>query len=170
MNNNWVEMGIQTSLKLFDFIKAPKRLKVADARIMVDETSRLAMSVAVLVQINIAYQKYNQSLETYGVVTDLMDVENRLQKAVSDAASLKAQSDMDAIRQNAATIASVMSRDMAYTNSLTSLFELYVSLGIDFYNGPVDTIQLSELDNKIETGLNALHNGYLPSIPEIKKM
>ncbi len=162
MNTNWAEMGVQTSLKLFDLLRAPQLLDVAEARLVVDETSRLALTVAVLVQINIAHQKYTQSLESYEITTQLMSVENRLQKAIIDAVNLKAESSMNAIRQTATTIMATMNRDMAYANTLTAFFDLYATLGIDFYTGPVDTIKLSDLDKRIQNGLKILKKGAFP--------
>lgn len=167
MNNNWAELGIDTSMKLFELVKGPKRLKVAKTKILLDDTRRLAMTVASLVQIHIAHQKYQQSIESYDMNNRLLDVETRLQKAVSNVTRLKAGSDLENIRQNAATIASVMNRDFTYATAMSALFELYTSLGIDFYGGPVGDIELAALTDQIERRLTDWQAARIPSIPEM---
>ncbi len=166
MNNNWVDMGIDTSLKLFNLIKGPRRLKVAKTRVKIDEIRRLALSVASLVQINIAHLKYQQTMESFHTNAMLLQVEERLQKTISNITALKAGSDLENIRQNASTIATVMNRDYAYADARTSLFELYASIGIDFYNGPVDEISLNDLEQQINIRLDDWKTARLPHIPK----
>ena len=167
MNNNWLDLGVETSFKLFNLIKGPRRLAVAKTRVMVDETRRLALSVASLVKINIAFQKYKQTMESYRTNSLLLQVEKHLQKAISNVTSLKAGSDLENIRQNASTIATLMNRDYAYTGALAALFELYASIGIDFYDGPVDDISLTQLMSEIDHRLSDWQTATLPGIPDV---
>jgi multidrug efflux system outer membrane protein len=166
LNSEWTDAAGLITFNLFNLISGPKKIETAKTKVAVSKTRRLALSVAAMVQINIAYQQYIRALDTYQSATALSDVEERLDKAISDAGSLRARSKLEMVRQSAATIAAKLKRDSSLADTYAALSNLYVSLGADLYEGPIDNVELPDLTQRIRPNLEAWLRGELPILPE----
>ena len=166
MNNTWAEAGARVTQNLLDLITGPAKIDAAKTKIEMGRIQRLALSVAALVQINIAYEQYHRSVESYKLSSSLNQVEMRLNKVMADAGALKARSALEQITQQAAAIASQLERDLALANIIRSLSNLYISLGCDLYTGPLGgTVDLPTLTARIEDHLGPWQMGQIVSFP-----
>lgn len=161
-NSAWVGAGLRFSYDLVNLIFAQQKIDAAKSRLDVGRMRRLSLTVAGLIQINISYQQYMRALESYQVAAELNDVESRLQQATRDASALQARSKLDLISQQAAAIAARLDRDNSLAETMTSLYNLYVSLGCDPYIGPLaDQIPLETLTRQVKTNMDVWHMGYV---------
>src|SRR5258708_8678523 len=62
-NPNWAQLGVNASFNLMSLIEGPKAIAAAKTSVQVSYQRRLALSVAVLTQLNLTYQDYLASTQ-----------------------------------------------------------------------------------------------------------
>lgn len=160
LNSSWIDAAGRVTYNLFDLIKGPQKVKVARTRVELGEMRRLALSMAAIVQVNLAYQQYSRAVQSYANAAQLNEVEKSLQKAAVDASALKARSELELISQSAETIAARLERDLSVAGIMGALGNLYISLGCDPYDGPLgQEVALDSLSQQIKVKLEPWQMG-----------
>ena len=62
--NTWSELGLRATYNLFNLVQGPRALAVDNAAVELDNQRRLALSVAVLSQVNLSVQEYANALDS----------------------------------------------------------------------------------------------------------
>jgi outer membrane protein TolC len=164
VNNAWGEAGFRVTWNLIGLISAPKALSVANAQVEVSKTRRLALSIAVMTQINISYQQYLRAIENYETALEVSKVEDRILKAVDDAGDLQAQSDFERIRHAGSAIAAQLERDRSLAELQSSLANLYISIGLDPLPVAETGADLPALTTAVKAAFENLDSGKLPEL------
>jgi Outer membrane protein len=164
--DTWAEAGVRASYNLVNLIQGPQAIKAAEVAVEVAKTRRLAVSVAVLTQINLAYQQYLRSLETLDTAVDINAVQRQISATVNNAASAEAQSDMERIRRFLTATAAELERDRALSDVHQSLGNLYAAVGIDLVPPTVDTADLPRLVGEVGAAIHDWESGRMP-LPEL---
>jgi hypothetical protein len=81
-NNTWGELGVRATYNLVSLIEGPKAISAAKTAVEVAKARRLALGVAVLTQINLGVQEYQNALDDLASADEL----SRIQRDLSDAA------------------------------------------------------------------------------------
>jgi len=166
-NNIWSELGVRASYNLVNLYQGPKAIDAAQAGVDVSRVRRLALSVAVLTQINLAYQQLLRSGEMLETATAIDDVNRKISQVVQGAASADAQSESDRIRRFLSATAAELEKDRAFSEVHASLGNLYAAIGVDLVPPTVDTDDLSSLTGKVKTAISEWEAGRLPPLPEL---
>ncbi|AWK89145.1 TolC family protein [Azospirillum thermophilum] len=164
VNNLWAEAGVRATLNLVNLLSAPQVIDAAEAQIEVARTRRLALSVAVLTQVNVSYQQYVRSVETYDTALEIARVEGRISKAANDGGLAQAEPEFERIRRGLSSVAAELDRDRAFTELQTSLGNLYTAVGLDPVPASVETEDLSKLVVVVKDALDHLDKGQLPRL------
>ncbi|MCR6629891.1 MAG: TolC family protein [Magnetospirillum sp.] len=162
----WAEAGVRASYNLVNLIQGPQAIEAAEAAVEVSKTRRLAVSVAVLTQVNLAYQQYLRSIETLETAADVDKVQRQISRTVADANLANAQSDMERIRRFLTATAAELERDRALSDMHQSLGNLYAAVGIDLVPPTVDTNDLGKLVGAVSAAIHDWESGHMP-LPEI---
>ncbi|MCM8738754.1 TolC family protein [Azospirillum sp. A1-3] len=165
VNNLWAEAGVRATLNLVNLISAPQIIDAAEAQIEVAKTRRLALSVAVLTQVNVSYQQFQRSVETYDTALEIARVEGRIAKTVNDGGLAQAEPEFERIRRGLSSVAAELDRDRAFTELQTALGNLYTSVGLDPIPASVETDDLNALRRAVKESLMRLDQGELPPLP-----
>jgi multidrug efflux system outer membrane protein len=165
----WYETGVRTTLNLINLVAAPKIWKSAETQLEVAQTRRLATSVAAMAQINIGYQQYLKAMDSYKNAATIYDVEENIAKLVTDAEAVEAQSKLELIRRQSAALASQLQRDRGMADLYGALANVYASIGLDPYTGPLDTVNVRTLARDLEKRMEAWQRGNLPIPPEMRQ-
>lgn len=166
-NNSWAEAGVRASYNLVNLIQGPKALEAAEAGVAVAKTRRLAVSVAVLTQVNLAYQQYLRSLEGLDTAVDVDKVQKQIASTVAKANAAQAQSDLEKVRRFMAAAAAELERDRALSDVHQSLGNLYAAVGLDLVPPTVQTDDLPGLTGQVRTAIADWEAGRLPPLPEL---
>lgn len=167
VNNLWAEAGVRATYNLVNLISGPVAIDAARKQIEVSKVRRLALSVAVLTQVNVSYQQYLRSVETLDSAQEISQVEAGIAKAVSDGGLAQAEPEFERIRRGLSAVAAELDRDRAFTDLQASLANLYTSLGFDPVPAAVETGDLKALTAVVKQSLDNLDAGRLPDIPHL---
>jgi len=164
VENFWNEIGLRMTWNLIGLVQGPKAIDVAETQVEVSKARRLALSVAVMTQINIGYQQLRQSLTTLETATELAEIEGRIHAMTQDQASLNAAAELERIRRGTQSIAAQLEEDRARNEVQSAISNLLVSLGLDPVPASVATTDLDQLTGIVQTSLDRMRAGTLTEL------
>jgi multidrug efflux system outer membrane protein len=165
--NQWNELGLRATFNLMGLIQQPSAIAAAEAQETVSKTRRLALSVAVMTQVNIGYRQYQQAIESYQTASALNDVQERLLEVTRNAANLDAASELEGIRRNVQAIAATLERDRSLAEVQTALGNLLLSVGVDPIPASVETTDLDDLTRLVGNSIKRLERGRFSRFIEV---
>ncbi len=145
IHNTWAEAGTRVAYNLFTLLSGPSAVRAAESQVDVGEQRRLALSMATLTQVHIAFHQYNRSRKAYEQARMLDDIERRMNDSVQSAAVENAESALERIRSAASAINAELARDRAYAELQNALSSLYVTLGLDALPETSDSHSIADL-------------------------
>ena len=77
-NKNWADYSMRLSWNLFNIFSGPTAIKASKAQENVDETRRMALSMAVITQVNVAWLRYQQAVDELATARELGEIEKRI--------------------------------------------------------------------------------------------
>jgi len=163
----WNEMGVRASYNLINLIQGPQALQAAEAGVEVAKTRRLALSVAVLTQINLAVDQYQHDLDTLDTAVQVNAVQQEIAKTISNGVAADSQSDVEKIRRFLTATAAELERDRALADTHGALGNLYMAIGVDLVPPNADTSDMAELTARVKGAVADWEAGRLPPLPEL---
>ena len=164
--NTWSEIGIRATFNLFNMIQGPLAIKVATGAVELSEQRRLALSVAVLSQVNLAVQDYANSLSSYKTAQEVDRVGEQIGRVADDVSLAGAQSEADRIRRQLTVLATRIQRDKAQVKVLGSLASIYSATGMDLVPAGAEMQDLPKLTAEVERAVARWQNGQLPEMSQ----
>ena len=131
VHNYWGEGAARVSWNLFYVLYLPRTMRQVDDAVKLTEAQRQAVAMAVLTQLHLAYQQYVDAGREYARVRDLADVDDRIYVQVSNAAAAAAQSDLEKIAAEVASVYSDLRRYESYADLQAALGRLFDTMGLD---------------------------------------
>lgn len=163
-NNVWGELGIRATFNLVNLIQGPKAIAVAKDTVEIAKMRRLALSVALLTQINLSEQEYLNTLGNLKTAEQINAVGQQMGRVSENASKAGAQSESDRIRHQLTSIIARLSRERALAQVHTALANVYSSVGIDLVPANADLNDLPTLTAQIETSIQDWQRGKLPNM------
>jgi outer membrane protein TolC len=166
-NPSWGQLGVQASFNLVNLIEGPKAIAAARTSVEVAHARRLALSVAVLTQINLSYQEYLAALEDFGTSKQIDEVQQQIRVASRNISAADAQSEAERIRRELASMVAELSYDRSVAQVHTALVNLYTAVGVDLVPPTIQTDDLGVLSQHVGTAIAGWEAGEMPktSIP-----
>lgn len=152
-NNTWSEFGLQITWNVFNVFSGPAAQKQAQSQVDLADARRLALSAAVLAQVNVAWQRYQESLEDFRLARDLNDVEQRIVENVVAARAANRVDASEVVMSRAAAMNSRLRRGLSYAELQSSIARLHNSLGTDPLPDTVNGRDIATLAGAISTHL-----------------
>jgi len=165
-NNLWAEAGVKVTYNLVNLIQAPRAISAAETQIEVAKARRLALSVAVLTQVNVGWQQYMRAIESYDDARQVAEIEAKIAKTVNNGGLAEAEPEFERIRRDLTAVAAELDRDRSYTDLQASFGNLYTAVGVDPVPAGVDTNNLNELRKAVHGSFARLDKGELPDLPK----
>lgn len=163
-NPNWAQLGVNATFNLVNLIEGPKAISAAKASVEVSRQRRLALSVAVLTQVNLSYQEYLAAVEDLDIAKQINDVEQQIRIASANEAQAQEESEADRIRRDLASMVAEFSYDRTIAQVHTALTNLYTSVGVDLVPPNADTEDLTQLSARVKVAIAGWEAGQLPDI------
>lgn len=165
VNNFWAETGARTTVDLLGMAGKVQQVKSAKVQAEVGRTRRLAATIAAMVQINMGYYQYLQSVELYKDADRLNEIENKLLELSQASAKVKEVGILDNIRQSALTVNSRLERDRTLVEVFNAWGNLYFSIGGDVLGSLNGSEELAPLTDETKKALDRWLAGELPPLP-----
>jgi hypothetical protein len=163
-NPNWAQLGVNATFNLVNLIEGPKAIAAAKTSVEVSRQRRLALSVAVLTQVNLSYQEYLAAAQDLDIAKQIDDVEQKIRVASANASRAEEESEADRVRRELASMVSEFTYDRTVAQVHTALTNLYTSVGVDLVPPNADTDDLSTLSRSVKSAIAGWEAGQLPEL------
>jgi outer membrane protein TolC len=152
-NDSWLNAGYGLSWNLFKLFSGPADIRLAKSKQSVDELRRLSLSMAILTQVHLAYQRFNIARKSYEVSSDMMTVETRIQEQLQAQKLAQTGNELEMIRSQSSALAIEMQRDLGYAELQNAFGQIHNSLGIDPLDATIEAQDIKTLAAALEARL-----------------
>jgi len=150
VNKEWADAGLRVSWNLFNLLNTKQIKRDADAQIAVARTQRLALSMAVLTQVHVAWRDFQGKQRQFELNQQLYSVEQRILEHTRNAARADAQGQLEEIRAGASTMMSELRLYQSYGAMQSAWGQLVVTLGLDPIGSKIDSNALADIEKSID--------------------
>jgi outer membrane protein TolC len=130
-NNNWADAGLRVTWNLFNILSGPQQIRVAENQLEVSRMQRLALNIAVLTQVHVAWRDYNGRERQYELAQQMFDIDAKIHHHTKAAVDSDAQNKLNQIRSGVSALMSEYRRYQNYAAMQASYGQLQASLGLD---------------------------------------
>ncbi|MCC5979858.1 MAG: TolC family protein [Salinarimonas sp.] len=168
LNQSWADAGIQVTWNLLRVLSLPGMQAEAQAREELSDARRLALRMAILTQVNVAYRRYQRATGQYARAAELQQVEQRIAEATRSAEESDAQNRLERVRAAAAAVLAQRARNRAFAEVNNALGAIYAASGFDPLPETIADHDLATLQAAIASRAAEIASGRarLPDIPE----
>lgn len=159
VNDNWADAGMQVSWNLFNVLAYPAIRKTGEARLQVAELRRQAMRMAVLTQVNVAWQEFARSSQVFARSSELQQVQRGIFRQSESAFSSQAQSRLERVRTATETVLATRTRDRAFAELQVAHGAVYQAAGLDPLPERIAGSSVDELTRAIAGNAVRLNQG-----------
>lgn len=149
VNQNWAEAGARATWNLIGLLSGPTSIDVAEAQVNVAESRRLALTMAVITQVNIAWLQFRETATQFEEAAKLNRIEEKLYQNVSNAAAIDAESQLEKIRAATTALAAEFKRDRTYADYQSAIGGVAASVGANPVSDNVDSADLATLTRSV---------------------
>jgi len=143
--NNWSNIGAQLSWNLLSLVSLPSAKRAAEAAEEVGHARRLALSMAVMMQVRMAALQYRIAQENYQSTAGLSAVDSRTAAHIDALHTGKRASGQDVAAARLSEILSTVKRDLAYAELQDAMAALSTSVGAEPLPGDTHATDLGAL-------------------------
>ena len=158
-NNHWADAGVQVSWNLFNVLAYPAVNRTGEAREALAEVRRQAMRMAVLTQVNVAWQQYHQATQLFERSNELQRIQNGILQQTENAVRSDAQTVLEQVRTSTETVLAMRSRDRSFAQLQTAYGAIYQAAGLDPLPDRLAGDSVAELARAIAAKSAALAQG-----------
>ncbi|MDM8349523.1 TolC family protein [Pseudomonas sp. sp1636] len=167
INQSWNEVGAQISFNLINLLAAPAQMRLADAGVALADQKRMSIQLAVLTQLHIARQLYENATHQLERADTIASVDSRIAEHIDNQANAAKIGQQERVAQRTATILSLLRRYQALANAQAAASRLQATLGLEPSLSSAQNLSLAELSSAVGQSLQAWQNGELPPPPAI---
>ena len=160
-NNDWTEVGLQVSLNLLRLLSLPDLQEAGETQASVDDSRRIALSMAVLTQVRVGVLRYELASQEVDFANESLRVDQHLLEYARAASSSNLGSELEVIRAEGRYLLSRYQREAAYSRAQAAWGRLYNSIGLDVLPEAVENNDVKTLAREIEASLQEERNSKL---------
>jgi len=131
VNNQWSTTGVRVGWNLMNVFNISNTKGLAHAQLEVSKNQRLALNMAVLTQVHVAYRDYLGRKHQYDRNADMSNVDQRILTYTQNAANNSADSRLQEIRASASALMSELRQYQSYGALQSSYGQILATLGVD---------------------------------------
>jgi len=131
VNNQWNATGVRIGWNLMNVFNIGNTKGLAKAQLDVAQNQRMALSMAVLTQVHVAYRDYLGRKHQYERNADMFNVDQRILTHTQNAANNSADSRLQEIRASASALMSELRQYQSYGALQSSYGQILATLGVD---------------------------------------
>jgi outer membrane protein TolC len=149
VNNEWRDAGIRVSWNLLNLLNAKHIKAAANAQYELAREQRLALNMAVLTQVHVAYIDYKSRRQQFELTRQLSEVEQRILEHTRNATQANAQGKLAEIRAATSALMSELRLYQSYAAYQGAYGQMIATLGLDPVPATVDSHDLATLETAI---------------------
>ncbi|MEO5328942.1 MAG: TolC family protein [Magnetococcus sp. THC-1_WYH] len=153
LNKDWYETGVKVTWNLLGLLSAPDQLAYNKTNEEVMEIKRLAMRMALLAQVHVAWHQFDQAKVQLRRSNELFEVEKQIVRHTSNRTENDAQSVLEQIASETSAILAEMRLYNALALSHNALGRMMATTGQDPDVGSIGEGKLEDLAGRVENWL-----------------
>ena len=150
VNKTWSDAGLRVSWNLLNIFSAKSIRGEADAQLAVAKAQRMAVNMAVLTQVHVAYLDFEGRTRQYKLEQELNDVESTIAEQTRRAMEQGAQSRLQSVLVEASALYASLRLYQSYGDLQNSYGQLAASLGLDPVPGTTSGFDLAALSQAFQ--------------------
>jgi len=150
LNETWANAGYRVSWNLLNLISGPAAIRHAKSSVELVDIRRMALSVAVLTQVDVAMHQLNQSEQDFGIAAELYRVDEGMFQQYVKRMQASQIDQLTMLQAKARRIVSALRYSMSYAEWQHSVGQLYTSVGYQPATMLDYNLPLSDLTNEVE--------------------
>lgn len=131
VNNRWADAGVQVSWNLMSVLSYPVITRAGEARSAVADVRRQALRMAVLTQVNVAWQQFQQANTLFDRSNELQRIQRGILHQTENAVQSDAQTLVERVRTRTETVLATRIRDRSYAQLQSAYGAVYQAAGLD---------------------------------------
>lgn len=131
VNNQWRDLGLRVSWNLFNIFNAQTIQRNAELQSEIAQRQKLALSMAVLTQTQVAYRDYRGRKRQFELSAELDQIEQKILTQTQNAARNDAQGKLQEIRASASALMSELRRYQSYGALQGAYGQMLATIGVD---------------------------------------
>ncbi len=162
VNHEWASAGAQVSGNLLNVLAWPAVKRAGEANEQLAEARRMAVRMAVLTQVNVAWQEYQQSTRMFNRYQELARVQQGIMHQTDLNYHNQAATQMEQVRVSTETILTTRARDRSFAAVQNALGTVYQTAGLDVLPDRISDVSLAALSGNIARTTRQIETGALP--------
>jgi len=162
VNNAWRDAGVQVSWNLLNLFNVKHIKAAAKAQYDLAREQRLALNMAVLTQVHVAWIDYTSHRQQFELTRQLNEVEQRILTHTRNAAQADAQGKLAEIRAATSALMSALKLYQSYADCQGAYGQMVASLGLDPVPATVTSHDLPTLEQAIRDTEQRWREGVAP--------
>nr|WP_240353984.1 TolC family protein [Pectobacterium brasiliense] len=159
VNHQWANAGVQVSGNLLNVLSWSSVKRAGQANEDLAEVRRQALRMAVLTQVNVAWQEYQQSTQMFGRYQELARIQLGILNQTTLSVQHRAETQMEQVRVSTETILTTRARDRSFADVQNALGAVYQAAGLDVLPDNVNDVSLAALSSSIARTTGNLEKG-----------
>jgi outer membrane protein TolC len=129
LNSNWYSYGATVSWNLFDIFTNAKKQEFAKSKVNIAKQQKLAIYMAVLSQVHLAYVNFKQTQSDYMLSREYLEVADEIFSIIKSRNELSLNSDLLLIKEKLNYILATLRHSSSYAQMQNSYGQMLVSIG-----------------------------------------
>lgn len=150
VHQKWVEGSARLTWNLLNLLSGPTQYKIAKNQTELIKTQRMALSMAVLTQVHVAYHDFISRKRQYELSDQLLTIDSKIHEQTSKQAKSGAQSRLNEIKAATALLMADYRRYQNYAALQNSYGQMATTLGHDPLPETITGHDLKTLTNEIK--------------------
>jgi multidrug efflux system outer membrane protein len=130
-NQSWADVGMQVSWNIFNLFSGPAARRYAEGQMDLGELRRQALSVAVITQVHVAREQYDQALADYQTAVRLDEVEGKIASQLEAEQQASRVDPAQVVMGRASALAAKLRRSLAQAELQSAVARIRHSMGDD---------------------------------------
>ncbi len=155
-NNNWLGYGNTITWNLVNIFRYPATKKTLQAQADVLDARTLALSMAIMTQVHVAYARYEHARNELGTAGEYRDTQSDILDQIRAAAATKSVSEQSVIREEMNNLLAQAKYDLAHADLESAFASLYAAMGSDAFHGQEEYESTRALADAVENGVSPI--------------
>jgi outer membrane protein TolC len=168
VNHHWAAAGVRLSWNIFNLLSAKQITQTAQAQVEVAKMQRMALNMAVLAQVYIAYRDYYGRNRQYELARDLDEVDHKILDQAKNETKTDAQGKLLQIRAELNALYSDLRLQQNFGALQNAYGAILATLGIDPLPEEVAAHDVATLAKAVEMADNRRLDGGTLALPPVK--
>lgn len=165
IHNTWQDAGAQISWNLFTLLSAPANISYSESAEKLAEHRRMATQMAVLAQVHLARQQYENAYRLLERADSIWTVDKRIFEHSKSRESAETKGRLDLIFSNTSAIVSMLRRYQALSQVYAASSRIQATLGLEPEIGSINDMPLSDLRRNVENAMDQWSRGEALTAP-----